>query len=130
MERIRNSYYWALAAASVYLGSAFDAVAQTTDPSAPLEILRTARQKASSSNLKADSISSGMSSLGYIFMAVAAVGGIALAGSSGFKLYRATQDENARESAGRSVGGIIIGSAITILGVVIGVVTNYMTGSS
>ncbi len=131
MERLKNAYYGAMAAATVYGLGAVNALAQTTtgDPSAPLDILKQARQKASSSNLNVDSLTSGGSKAGLIIMAVAAVGGIGLAGVSGFHLYRATQDENSRESVGRSIGGVVIGSGITILGVVIGVVTNFMTGS-
>jgi hypothetical protein len=131
MERLKNAYYGALAAATVYAGGVVDALAQTStgDPSAPLDILKQARQKAASANLNVDSIASGGSKAGLAIMAIAAVGGIGLAGVSGFHLYRATQDENSRESVGRSIGGVVIGSGITILGVVIGVVTNFMTGT-
>ena len=132
MERLKHVVYGALAAATVYAGGVVDARASSGgsgDPSAPLDILRQARQKAASSNLTVDSITSGGSKAGLIIMAIAALGGIGLAGVSGFHLYRATQDENARESVGRSIGGVVIGSGITILGVIIGVVTNFMTGS-
>ena len=132
MERLKHVVYGALAAATVYAGGVVDARASSGssgDPSAPLDILRQARQKAASSNLTVDSITSGGSKAGLIIMAIAALGGIGLAGVSGFHLYRATQDENSRESVGRSIGGVVIGSGITILGVIIGVVTNFMTGS-
>lgn len=132
MERLKNVVYGAMAAATVYAGSGVGARASSGsagDPSAPLEILRQARQKAASSNLTVDSITAGGSKAGLIIMAIAALGGIGLAGVSGFHLYRATQDENSRESVGRSIGGVVIGSGITILGVIIGVVTNFMTGS-
>lgn len=131
MKRIKDAYYGAMAAAMVYGLGATGALAQTTsgDPSAPLDILKQARQKASSSNMNMDSIASGGSKMGFAIMALSAVGGVGLAGVSGFKLYRGTQDENSRESVGRSIGGVVIGSGITILGVVIGVVTNFMTGS-
>lgn len=132
MERLKNAYYGGLATATVYGAGVASALAQTSgsgDPSAPLDILKTARQKAGSSNLNVDSLTSGGSKAGLIIMAIAAVGGIGLAGVSGFHLYRATQDENSRESVGRSLGGVVIGSGITILGVIIGVVTNFMTGS-
>ena len=133
MERMRTVCYRVMAAATVYGGGVLGALAQTTgsgDPSAPLDILKQARQKAASSNLNVDSITSGGSKAGLAIMAVSAVAGIGLAGVSGFNLYRATQDEGSRESVGRSIGGIVIGSGITILGVIIGVVTNFMTGSS
>lgn len=45
------------------------------------------------------------------------------------KLYKSSQDDNAREDAGRSLVGLVVGSGITILGVIIGVITTYMTGS-
>ena len=64
-----------------------------------------------------------------MFTILFAVVGIALAGISGVKLYKSSQDDNAREDAGRSLVGLVVGSGITILGVIIGVITTYMTGS-
>ncbi|MDP4025768.1 hypothetical protein Q8W71_24355 [Methylobacterium sp. NEAU 140] len=115
--------------------SAMAALAQssggtTGDPSAPLDILKQARQKAQSSQLNATSIAQGGSNAGFVIMILFGVVGICLAGISAVKLYKSSQDDNAREDAGRSLVGLIIGSGITILGVIIGVVTNYMTGNT
>ena len=116
---------WSMAA-----GSALGQATGTGDPSAPLEILRTARQKATSSQLNATNIATGGNNFGIVITIVFAVVGIALAGFSAVKLYKAAQDDNAREDSGRSIAGLVIGSAITILGVIIGVVTTYMTGQT
>lgn len=116
---------WSMAA-----GSALGQVGGTGDPSAPLDILRTARQKASTSQLNATNIATGGNNIGIVITIIFAVVGIALAGFSGVKLYKAAQEDNAREDAGRSLAGVVIGSAITILGIIVGVVTSYMTGTT
>ena len=131
--RYRNLSYGLLATATMWSMAAGSALGQGTgtgDPSAPLEILRTARQKATSSQLNATNIATGCNNIGIVITIVFAVVGIALAGFSAVKLYKAAQDDNAREDSGRSIAGLVIGSAITILGVIIGVVTTYMTGQT
>ncbi|MEN3214047.1 hypothetical protein PUR23_29120 [Methylorubrum populi] len=129
--QVKDIHYRVLASATMIGLSVLPAWAQNTtgDPSAPLDILKTARQKASSSSLNASSIATGGNNLGIIFTILFGVVGIALAGISGVKLYKSSQDDNAREDAGRSLVGFIVGSGITILAVLIGVVTTYMTGS-
>ena len=129
--QVKDMQYRVLASATMIGLSVLPAWAQssTGDPSAPLDILKTARQKASSSALNASSIATGGNNAGIVFTILFAVVGIALAGISGVKLYKSSQDDNAREDAGRSLVGLVVGSGITILGVIIGVVTTYMTGS-
>ncbi|MCJ2029480.1 hypothetical protein MKK50_08715 [Methylobacterium sp. J-043] len=127
----KDIQYRVLASATILTMSAMSALGQSTgDPSAPLDILKTARQKAQSSQLNATSIAQGGNNAGIVFTILFAVVGIALAGISGVKLYKSSQDDNAREDAGRSLVGLVVGSAITILGVIIGVVTTYMTGNA
>lgn len=129
--RYRDIQYRLLASATLLTMSAVSALAQNTgDPTAPLAILKTAREKAQSSQLNAANIATGGNNAGIVFTILFAVVGIALAGISGVKLYKSSQDDNAREDAGRSLVGLIVGSAITILGVIIGVVTSYMTGNA
>ncbi|MGN7126804.1 hypothetical protein [Methylorubrum thiocyanatum] len=132
--RLRDFHYKALATVTLWGMAAGSAFAQGTggntgDPAAPLDFLRTARQKAQSSQLNASNIAQGGNNAGIVISIIFAVVGIALAGFSGVKLYKAAQDDNAREDSGRSVAGLVIGSGITILGVIIGVVTSYMTGN-
>lgn len=131
--RYKDLAYSVLATATMWSMAASSALGQnsgTGDPSAPLDILRTARQKATSSQLNATNIATGGNNVGIVITIVFAVVGIALAGFSAVKLYKAAQDDNAREDSGRSIAGLVIGSAITILGVIIGVVTTYMTGQT
>lgn len=130
----KDIYCRALASATMLGLGATSALAQATggstgDPSAPIEFLKTARQKASSSSLNASSIATGGNNAGIVISIIFAVVGIGLAGISGVKLYKSSQDDNAREDAGRSLAGLVVGSGITILGVLIGVVTTYMIGS-
>jgi F0F1-type ATP synthase membrane subunit c/vacuolar-type H+-ATPase subunit K len=104
--------------------------AGAVDPSAPLDVLNQARTKASSSSLNTTSLTSSFSNIGLFIMGAFGLAGIGLAGISGTKLYQASQNpEGSREHVGRSIAGIVIGAGITIIGVVIGVITNYMTGS-
>ena len=130
--RIQDIQYRLLAAATMTCLTIGSALGQssTGDPTAPLDILRTARQKAQSSQLNATNIATGGNNAGIVITILFAVVGIALAGISGVKLYKSAQEDNAREDAGRSLAGLVVGSAITILGVIIGVVTTYMTGSA
>lgn len=132
LKTLNHASLWAYTSAAVYLGVVGEAIAQTStsDPSAPLDVLKTARDKAKNSNLTSDSIAAGGSKMGFVIMILFAVAGIGLAGVSGVKLYKASQDENTREDTGRSLAGVIIGGALTILGVIIGVITNYMTGTT
>jgi hypothetical protein len=129
--KFKDMYYRALATATVIGWGTVTALAQATsgDPSAPIDFLKTARQKASSSSLNASSIATGGNNAGIVISIIFAVVGIGLAGISAVKLYKSSQDDNAREDAGRSLAGLVIGSGVTILGVIIGVVTTYMTGS-
>ena len=88
------------------------------------------KQFAQSSQLNASSIATGGNNAGIVITILFAVVGIGLAGISGVKLYKSSQDDNSRDDAGRSLAGLVVGSAITILGVIIGVVTTYMTGAA
>jgi hypothetical protein len=119
----KDMYYLALATATVMGWSTVSALAQATggtsgDPSAPIEFLKNSRSKAASSSLNASSIATGGNNAGIVISII-----------SGVKLYKSSQDDNAREDSGRSIAGIVVGSGVTILGVIIGVVTTYMTGS-
>ncbi|MGN8096831.1 hypothetical protein [Methylobacterium sp. 22177] len=130
--RLNDLQYRILASATLWATAAASALGQSSssDPSAPLDLLKTARQKAQNSSLNADSIASGGNKAGIVIIVLFAVVGIGLAGVSGVRLYKAAQDDSGREDTGRAIAGLVIGAALTILGVVIGVVTNYMTGSN
>lgn len=105
------------------------ALAEDADVSAPLTILKNARQKAQSSNLNTDSIESGLGQGASIVVIVAGLIGLVLALISGYKLYQASQDEQSRESTGRSIAGLIIGSLITIIAVIVAFFTNMVTAN-
>lgn len=93
------------------------------DPTAPLDILKKAQEKAKTSSLKTDTIQSTLSGWGTILVIVAGVLGLALALFSSYKLYKASQDEQGRESAGGAIAGLIIGSLITVFALVVGFIT-------
>lgn len=115
-----------VAAVTVFAWST--AMAQT-DPSAPLDFLKTARQTASNSNLNTTSVSTLGGNLATIIAITAGVVGLAIAGVSGKKLYDAVQDESSREKVGPSVAGLCVGALLTIIGIIVGAVTNFATGS-
>ena len=104
-----------------------DAGAQDVDVSAPLEILKKAREKAASSNLNTDSVQSGLGNIGNIVIIIFGLLGLVLAGISGYKLYQSAQDEQSRESSGKSVAGLIIGAMLTIIAIIVGFITNTAT---
>ncbi|MFG1270591.1 hypothetical protein V5F40_21815 [Xanthobacter sp. DSM 14520] len=122
--------YGCLASASVVCFSALPAAAQTstTDPAAPLDFLKTARSTASSSNLNTTSVSSFGGNIATIVAIAAGVVGLVLAAVSGKKLYDSVQNENSRENVGASVAGLAIGALLTIIGIIVGAVTNFATG--
>ena len=132
---VKDIYYRSIISATMLGLSAMSALAQGTgggsagDPAAPIDFLAKSRSKASSSALNASSIATGGNNAGIVISIIFAVVGIGLAGISAVKLYKSSQDDNAREDAGRSLAGLVVGSGVTILGVIIGVVTTYMTGS-
>lgn len=104
--RYRDIHYRLLASATLLTLSAVSALAQAQgDPLAPLSILKTAREKAASSQLNAANITTGGNNAGIVFTVIFAVVGMGLAGISGVKLYKSSQDDNAREDAGRSLAG-------------------------
>lgn len=127
MSKISTVYYSTLAGITVATLDAMSAFAQSIDPAAPLDFLRTSREKAAASNLNVDSVTSGGGSLATIVAVFSAVVGLVLCAFSGHKLYRSVQDENSRESTGASIGGFAIGACLTIVGIMVGVVTGFAT---
>ena len=125
-----KTIYYKLMAATLVMFYSLNALAQEQDPSAPIKILKDAREQASKSELTADKIAESGSSIGYILMVFFAIVGIALSGASMVKMYKASTDINSREDAGRSFIGLLIGAGLTVLGVVIGILTYAFTGSS
>ena len=102
----------------------------TVDPSAPLDILRTARQTAASSNMNVASASTtgaNVLNLAIIFFAVA---GVVCSGISGQRLYKNIQEgDQARGSNFNYIMALVLGALMTILSVIVGVITNFVTGS-
>lgn len=105
--------------------------AQTTvQPEAPLTMLQTARSKAQNSSLNVQSAQNGGTNTLSTILIVFGVLGVACAGISGYKLWDNIQKgEQARGSNGACIGGIIFGSVLTIIAVIVGVVTNYVTSN-
>ena len=126
--RVAHAYYGCLASASVVCFSALPAAAQTTDPAAPLDFLKTARSTASSSNLNTTSVTTFGGNIATIVAIAAGVVGLILAAVSGKKLYDAVQNENSRENVGASVAGLAIGALLTIIGIIVGATPNFAPG--
>ncbi|BCM88001.1 hypothetical protein mvi_64620 (plasmid) [Methylobacterium indicum] len=133
----KDIYYRAAVSMTMLSTSAMAALAQasggsstTGDAAAPVEFLKNARSKAANSALNASSISTGGNNVVIVLSVIFAIAGFALAGFSGIKIYKASQDENSREDGGRSVIAFVVGCGVAITGIVVGTVTNYMTGTS
>lgn len=103
----------------------------TVTPTAPLRALQTARNSAEQSNLNITSVQTTGNNLMSLIMIAAGVIGLGYALFSGIKLYKNVQDgDNARGSNMSYIIGLIIGSMITIICFIVGVITMYATGSN
>ncbi|KFL87384.1 hypothetical protein AmDm5_3139 [Acetobacter malorum] len=100
-------------------------------PTSPLQSLKTARSNAESSNMDITHVQTTGNNMSSLIMIVAVVIGLGLALTSGIKLYKNVQDgDNARGSNMAYILGLIIGSLITIICFIVGVVTIYATGNN
>ncbi|WP_234053783.1 MULTISPECIES: hypothetical protein [unclassified Xanthobacter] len=129
VRRASHAYYAGLAGGTLLLLNAMPVAAYDGSPSAPIEFLSKARTTAASSNLTTTGVSTLGSNFATIVSIAAAVVGLALAGVSGKKLYDAVQNENSRENVGGSAIALVIGSILTIIGVVVGGVTYWATSN-
>lgn len=103
---------------------------ENVDPSAPLDVLKTARDTAANSNMNVEDVTTTGTNVLNIILIVFGVLGVALAGISIYKLYtNVQQGEQARGSNMAYVVGLIVGSLLTILAIIVGLVTTYATGS-
>lgn len=104
--------------------------AQDVDPSAPLDVLKTARDTAANSNMNVEDATTTGTNVLNVALIVFAVIGVLCAGISTYKLYQNVQQgEQARGSNAAYIIGLIVGSLMTILAVIVGLVTTYATGS-
>lgn len=116
------------AIASAFMTSV--AKAQDVDPSAPLDVLKTARDTAANSNMNVEDATTAGTNILNIVLIVFGVIGVMCAGISTYKLYNNVQQgEQARGSNAAYIIGIIVGSLMTILAIIVGLVTTYATGS-
>ena len=106
-----------------------EAHAQTIDPAAPLEILKKARETAAQSNMDAASATSGLASFTNVVVVAFTALGILLAGFSGHRLWKNVKEgDQARETNGQHLIGLVVGALLTIIGVIVGAITNFATG--
>ena len=111
------------------IGDAFAAGA-APDPSAPLDMLKTARQRAQSSNLSVASATTGASNVASIVLIAMGMIGVTAASYSGYSLYQNVQQgEQARGSNTTYVIALVVGAALTLIAVIIGVVSNFITAT-
>lgn len=116
---------------SLLIGAPAFAQIGNVSPTQPLESLRRARSSAESSNMDITHVQTTGNNMSSLIMIVAVVIGLGLALTSGIKLYKNVQDgDNARGSNMAYILGLVIGSLITIICFIVGVVTIYATGNS
>lgn len=127
-----TSIYWFffVVLSVMYLIGVGDALAAgaAPDPSAPLDVLKTARTRAQGSNLNVASVTTGGSNLANIILIVMGVVGIGASAYSGYSLYNNIQQgEQARGSNMTYSIALVVGAMLTLIVVIIGVVTNFVT---
>ena len=125
---------WALflMAVAAYLLCASHALAAGAagDPSAPLDILKTARTRANGSTLNVASATTGGNNILNIIIIVMGLAGAAAASISGYALWNNIhQGEQARGSNTTYMIGTVMGAMLTIIMIIVGVVTNYVTAA-
>lgn len=126
--RIYLTFFVVLCA--IYLIGVGDALAAgaAPDPSAPLEMLRTARQRAQASNLNVASATTGASNVANIILVLMGMVGVGASSYSGYSLYNNIQQgEQARGSNTTYTVALIVGAMLTLIAIIIGVVTNFIT---
>lgn len=114
---------------AVYLIGTGDASAAgaAPDPSAPLEMLKTARTKAASSNLSVASATTGAGNIVNMILILMGVVGTGTAAYSGYTLWNNIQQgEQARGSNMTYTIGLVGGAMLTLIAVVVGAVTNFV----
>lgn len=126
---LRNAYLNTIAWASVGALAVSKAIAADVDPAAPLDVIKTARTKAQNSTLNIESASTGGTRALQFAMIGAGVIGAIFVINSGIKLYLSAQNENSRESSGRSIIGLALGALISISLIVLGAGINYIVGN-
>lgn len=127
------AWFWLglFALCAAYLGLSGSALAQATgstpDVAAPLALLQTARTKAGNATLTATAAQTGLGNLANVVLVGMALVGIGAASWSGISLYgNVQQGEQARGSNMTYTIALIIGSFLTIIAIIIGVITNYV----
>lgn len=114
---------------SLLIGAPAFAQIGNVDPKEPLQSLRSARSYAENSNMDITHVQTTGNNMMSLIMIAAAVIGLSYALFSGIKLYKNVQDgDNARGSNMSYILGLFIGSLITIICFIVGVVTMYATG--
>lgn len=130
IKSLKNAYWNAIAWASVGALSIGNAIAADVDPAAPLDAIKTARTKAQNSTLNIDSAQTGGTRVIQFVMIAAGVIGLIFCANSVIKLYQAGQNENSRESAGRSILGVGIAVVLSIVSITLGAGINYIVGNN
>lgn len=125
-SKLSNAYYTGLAAVTVWGGAVTRALAQNsvTDVN---EFMKAARTAAQSSNISQTGITNLTNTGSYMLASVMGLTGFTLASISGHAFYKAVKEENGRESAGRSLASAVVGALITVMGLLVGAVTYWVT---
>lgn len=114
-----------------YLTALSNAQAADVDPTAPLDVLKKAREAAGKSNINFEDATSTGQAATNLLLVTAVVIGFACALFSGVKLYNNIQaGDQARGSNILYIVGLAVGSLITIIGVIVGFFTNFATGGA
>lgn len=137
IDKMRNEtkIYWIffVAMCAMYLIGVDDALAAgaAPDPAAPLEMLKTARTKASTSNLSVASATTGAGNVANMILIAMGMVGVGASAYSGYSLYNNIQQgEQARGSNMTFTVALVVGAMLTLIAIIIGVITNFVTTSA
>lgn len=124
-----QAYFWAITV--LLFGYTVSAVAQSsTDPTAPLDILKAGRDKAKNSNMDTSTMKTTMETVAGLLAIGAGVIGIAFFIWGAIGLYNNVyKGEQARGSNMSYIMACVIGGLITVSVVFVGFITNIFVGS-
>lgn len=125
-------WFFFIALCVMYLSGVDGALAAgaAPDPSAPLDMLRTARTKAASSNLSVASTTTGAGNVANLILVAMGMIGVGCAAYSGYSLYtNIQQGEQARGSNTTYVIALVIGAMLTLIAIIVGVIANFVSAA-
>lgn len=132
LKKVSNTFYSfvfnkVIVAVAMYAIFVKEAYCDDFDVVAPITTLKKSRDVAAQADISQGSLLDGLGNIGNIAIAVSGLLGVAACIQAGYKLYKNVQDgDQARYSNGSIFVSFVIGAALTIVAVVIGIMTHFV----